>query len=215
MINGFPDYRLVRDSKRDFHVESNKKGDWEEVGSHRGDGHIQLELRGDNVRRNTFVHVLVAEMFVPNPEGKDVVHHIDFDATNNDPANLLWLTQSEHMKIHSNSMTEETRKKMSDSHKGKKHSEETKRKIGDAQRGEKSHMYGKHQSEEWKMKILLSHRKPVEQWSKDGTTLIARYESIAEAARQTGVDAGNISRCCLGKYKTAGGYRWRYSKEET
>lgn len=36
------------------------------------------------------------------------------------------------------------------------------------------------------------------------------YESVNEASRQTGFDKGNISKCCLGKSKTTGGYHWKY-----
>lgn len=37
------------------------------------------------------------------------------------------------------------------------------------------------------------------------------YESAAEAHRQTGVAANNISACCRGKRKTAGGSAWEYA----
>jgi len=49
--------------------------------------------------------------------------------------------------------TEETKKKMSESHKGFSHTEETKKKIGKAQVGEKHHMFGKKHTEETKKKI--------------------------------------------------------------
>ena len=29
----------------------------------------------------------------------------------------------------------------------------------------------------------------------------------------TGIDDGNISKCCLGNLKSAGGYIWRYASE--
>ena len=51
---------------------------------------------------------------------------------------------------------------------------------------------------------------PVLQFSKDGK-LIAEYLSLNEAERQTGCNRGNICRCCMGKYKSAGGYIWRYA----
>lgn len=37
------------------------------------------------------------------------------------------------------------------------------------------------------------------------------YESIKEAARQTGALKGNISHCLSNKRNTAGGYHWRYA----
>ena len=38
--------------------------------------------------------------------------------------------------------------------------------------------------------------------------VIARYKSIREAERKTGIKNITITRCCKGVYKTAGGYVW-------
>lgn len=38
------------------------------------------------------------------------------------------------------------------------------------------------------------------------------YSSAAEAARSKMIDRSNISACCAGKIKTAGGYHWRFAK---
>lgn len=36
------------------------------------------------------------------------------------------------------------------------------------------------------------------------------YKSQTEAANDLGIDRKGISKCCLGVYKTCGGYHWRY-----
>ena len=54
-------------------------------------------------------------------------------------------------------------------------------------------------------------RKPVEQIDLSTGEAIAAFVSIMEAARQTGFDNSHISKCCLGKQKTAYGYGWRYA----
>jgi hypothetical protein len=48
--------------------------------------------------KNYKVHRLVCEAFFgPAPEGKNVVIHLDEDATNNRPSNLKWGTQKENL----------------------------------------------------------------------------------------------------------------------
>lgn len=56
---------------------------------------IFLRLPGQK-KRKFFVHVLVARAFIPNPDGKLVVNHIDCDKENNCVWNLEWLTHSEN-----------------------------------------------------------------------------------------------------------------------
>lgn len=40
--------------------------------------------------------------------------------------------------------------------------------------------------------------------------LSKEFSSAHEAARQLGLSQSGITRCCNGKYKTCGGYTWRY-----
>lgn len=63
-------------------------------------GHQMLRLSGasDNKRGFALVHRLVAEAFIPNPEGYPIVRHLDDDPSNNDYRNLAWGTYSDNMR---------------------------------------------------------------------------------------------------------------------
>lgn len=54
--------------------------------------YLQVHLYKDNKQKNFLVHRLVAETYIPNPDGKPQVGHIDDDKTNNDWSNLYWTT---------------------------------------------------------------------------------------------------------------------------
>lgn len=53
--------------------------------------------------------------------------------------------------------------------------------------------------------------RPVLQYSKDGF-FISEYKSTREAMRQTGTQPSAITLCCQGKYKSAGGFIWKYKE---
>ena len=64
--------------------------------TNRGYKRITLSINGKEERWS--VHRLVALLFVPNPEQKLQVNHIDGNKENNDASNLEWCTASENNK---------------------------------------------------------------------------------------------------------------------
>ena len=55
-------------------------------------------------------------------------------------------------------------------------------------------------------------KRSVQMFDKSTGELLATFPSTREAERVTGINHSNISACCLGKLKSAGGYVWRYEK---
>ena len=57
----------------------------------------RAKLHKNGIATRFLVHRLVATHFIPNPENKPFVNHIDNDPSNNHISNLEWCTQSENM----------------------------------------------------------------------------------------------------------------------
>lgn len=163
-------------------------------------GYYQISLYCGGKRGRHYVHRLVAEAFIPNPENKPVVDHINTIRIENSVCNLRWATTKEnvnnaisHEKLVKTMSTDEYKNKISNANKGKKRtpeqneanrqrqlgkklSDECRRKISEANKGRVI-------SEESRMKISEAnkgHKMPEELKKK----LIEMHKGIAAYNRR-------------------------------
>ena len=68
-------------------------------------GYLKVELWKDGKGKGLYVHRLVAEAYIPNPNPSllKYVNHIDYNKENNHPSNLEWVT-AEQNKQHSSNL---------------------------------------------------------------------------------------------------------------
>lgn len=101
IIKGFPNYRINRDGEvfSNYKYKTNITSDkWRPV-KHvldKGTGYLLVTLVNNGVKKNQFIHRLLATHFIPNPENKAHVNHIDGNKQNNHLSNLEWNTPQEN-----------------------------------------------------------------------------------------------------------------------
>ena len=66
-------------------------------GGYSEDGYMMVNLYKHNKGAMNYVHRLVADAFIPNPEVKETVNHIDGIKANNHFSNLEWATHLENV----------------------------------------------------------------------------------------------------------------------
>lgn len=108
---------------------------------------------------------------------------------------------SENQKKRNFKHTEESKSKMSKLMK-ESFTPEKRKKYSDSKKGENNNFYGKSGS-------LSPVSKSVIQYTKD-SEFVNEYVSATEAGIITGISQKNISCCCTGRLKSAGGYIWKY-----
>lgn len=222
-IEGFPDY-FVTDAGEVF---SSKYGRLHKLkpGCDKDD-YVQVRLCSGNKCVNKSVHRLVAEAFIPNPEGKPEVDHINHIRYDNRVENLRWVTHRENTSddpIRSANMSKSLKGKYvgeNNPNYGKHHTEETRRKMSENRKGkyvgENNPNYGHYWSDELRRKMSETmkgkNNKPIVQLDKQGN-FIREWSSTTEVERELSIFATNITACCKGKLKSTGGFKWEYANK--
>lgn len=91
-VNGYPLYSVSNRGR----VRNDSSGRVLSPGKTVG-GYLFVGLGNKEGRRTRFLHRLVAEAFLANPESKREVNHKDGNKLNNDVSNLEWCTRSENL----------------------------------------------------------------------------------------------------------------------
>lgn len=158
-ISDFSDYTVSSDGR----VFNKNKHELKQT-INRG-GYSMVKLCRNGYEKTCSVHRLVAEAYIPNPENKKTVNHIDGNKLNNDVSNLEWATCGENLKHAYAKGLKKSYLTNDDRVKGVSTSKEKSRKS-----------------------VFVKE-----------TGMI--YESVRDCAKQTGFDAGAISKCCNGLAK--------------
>lgn len=151
-----------------------------------GNGYECVKLSKFGVKTIFSVHRLVAIAFLPNPDNKTEVNHIDGNTRNNKVYNLEWCTHSENMK-------HAFKTGLCTPNHNFRHSENAKRAIS------RKNMWGN----------SIKNR-IVSQFTLSGE-FIRDWNGFCEIKRELGYCESSIVNCCKGRYKQSYGYIWKYS----
>ena len=91
-IKGFKDYSITNDGQVFSHKTNKFKKPFNDQV-----GYVRIQLYQDNKKKNYYLHRLIANTYICNPDNKPQVNHIDGNKANNSVSNLEWVTSKENM----------------------------------------------------------------------------------------------------------------------
>ena len=145
------------------------------------DGYFQVNLRKNGETKKCYVHRLVAETFLPNPENKPEVNH-KIEGDEGKKINMVIFNEDGSVNKERSTIEWVTRKENND--------------------------YGTRNERVAKAMTNGKLSKPVLQFSLSGD-LIREWPSTQECGRN-GFIQQNVVNCCNGKQKTHKGFRFMY-----
>lgn len=202
------------------------------VNPHKDTRYLTVGLWKNNKNKTCYVHRLVAEAFIPNPDNLPQVNHIDGDRQNNNINNLEWVTHQENTKhavstglrVYKNRLTEiqflDLLKQVINGKSYYDLSQQVDYKVPFLSTKLKA-IAKKYNLESelsealrlQKLKRTTQHnqqqeRKAVACYDKEGN-LIKQYSSLKEAGRDLNIASGAISNATRGITKTCRGFTWK------
>lgn len=151
-------------------------------------GYMCVSLRKNGESKTVRVHRLLAKAFIPNPDNKPHVDHINGVRDDNRLENLRWCTNQENQSF------ELARLNNSRALTGRKQSPEAVAKRAKT--------------------LQKSIGKKIEQYTLDGE-YIKTFNSANEIQRLLGIWSAGVLKCCDGKFASSKGFIWKYAPEVT
>ena len=184
-ISGYENEYLVSDAGEVWSVRSNRAL----TPKLNKAGYLKVTLSRNNHPKTISIHRLVAMAFIPNPDGKPTVNHINEIKTDNRVENLEWATTREQ-NIHGTRIA----RAMANTDWSARTAKMDYREIA------RKHDYENMNSQQMKKVV---------QTDLEGN-VIAVFNSIGQAARSVKSSPGHIWQCCNGQRKTCKGSIWNY-----
>lgn len=164
--------------------------------------------------KHFYIHRLVADAFILNPNKYPEVNHLNGDKQDNRACNLEWCNASRNIRhAHETGLISFSGDRIN---KLKKAGKLNYYKTFDARkRGWDKWNDSLPQDERRKriknlsMRAAEKNRRKVEQLTAQGSA-IQVFSSVGEAAQAVGAHSADISHCCSGRTKLCKGYAWRY-----
>lgn len=149
-------------------------------------GYLYITLCNGRLQKTCRIHRLVALAFIPNPENKPTVNHINEIKTDNRVENLEWATTAEQ-NVHGTRLQ-----------RARAHTDYRARNI------DYSIVASKHDY----VKIAKINSRPVKVWdiSGDEPIYMGEFPSQKAASDFTGVSMSKVSQCVSGQKKSCKGY---------
>jgi hypothetical protein len=152
-------------------------------------GYQYVSLCSHGFRQERRIHRLVAEAFIPNPDSKPTVNHINENKADNRFENLEWATTKEQ----------------------NAHGTRTVRAMANTDWEARSAKtdYGEIARKHDYYKMNSGQMRPVLQFDKHGF-FVARHAGVGAAARAVSTTPCRICECAKGRRKTSAGFIWKY-----